>query len=216
MNRDISFILSLSIALAATIGLIRFKKIEKAYQPFLYYVFVSLINEVISFCLPLQPRKYNLTDLNLFTLFEYCILLFQFYKWKVFQHYRWLFYALLSGFILVWLIENLVISSITNYNFYYILLHSFIMVLLSINVVNQVSVHSFDPLHKNARFIICIGLIVFFIYNLILNALFLISPAKSLSLDVFRIRVYVNLLSNLLFAAGVYLMPEKIKHIKFF
>jgi hypothetical protein len=216
MNRDNYFILSLSIVLPAIIGLVRFKKIETTYQPFLYLIFVSVINEAISFFLPQQPKKFALLDLNVFTLFEYCILLFQFYKWKIFERHTLLFYALLTGFLLVWLTENFLISSITTYNFYYILLHSFVMVILSINTLNRTAVNSFDPLYKNAQFIICIGLIIFFIYNMVVNALFLVSKNPSFAIKVFNIRVYVNVLSNLLFAAGIYFIPVKLTYKNFF
>lgn len=215
MDRAVTFSLSLSIIVAAIIGLVRFKKINEDYQPFLFYVFASVINEGISFFLPHQQKKYALLDLNVFTLFEYCILLFQFYKWKIFRHYIWLFYTLLTGYIAFWLLQNTVTSSILEYNSYTIIVDSFIMVLLSINVVNQVGIGSFEPLYKNSKFIICIGLIIFFIYNLILNAFFLISDS-TLSNSIFKIRVYINLLSNLFYAVGVFYMPGKNKPINFF
>jgi hypothetical protein len=209
MNKETYFIFSLSIAVAAIIGLVRFNKIETAYRPFLFYVLVSFANEIISYLLPEQPKKYLLIDLNLFTLFEYCILLTQFYYWKIFFRLEWLLYLLLGGYFVLWVLENFFISHITVYNFIQILVHSFIMVLLSINVINRLAVHESGPLYRNAKFIICIGLIIFFIYNIIVNTLFLNAESKPLALKIFNIRVYVNSLTNVLFAFGVYFIPEK-------
>ncbi|MBC7903838.1 MAG: hypothetical protein H7Y27_10460 [Gemmatimonadaceae bacterium] len=214
MNRELYLILGLSIVIAATIGLIRFRKIEKTYRPFLIYVFVSVLNELGSFYL--APHKESaMIDLNLFTLFEYCILLLQFHSWKLFHGYKQLFYALLAGFVILWVTENLVISDIRRYNYAYILVHSFVMVLLGINMINRIAVNDYGPLYRNARFIICIGLIIFFIYNIIVNTLFLNAASKPLAIRFFNIRVYVNTFSNLLYAIAVYFMPVAVKKISF-
>lgn len=216
MNKEVYFVFSLSIAIAAIIGLVRFRKLDPGYRPFLFYVFVSLANEILSYFLQDQPKKYILIDLNLFTLFEYCILLVQFYYWNIFYRLQWLFYVLLGGFTLLWLLENFIISQITVYNFIQILVHSFIMVLLSINVINHLAVHESGPIYRNAKFIICIGLIIFFIYNIIVNTLFLNAESKPLALKIFNIRVYVNTLTNVLFAFGVYFIPEKLNRKELF
>ena len=216
MTKDFYFLFSLSIAIAAIIGLVRFNKIETAYRPFVVYVFISLANEIISYFLPEQPKKYMLIDLNLFTLVEYCMLLLQFYYWKIFQQIQWVLYSLLAGFMLLWILENFFLSQITVYNFALILTHSFVMVLLSINVINRLAVHESGPLYRNAKFIICIGLIIFFIYNIIVNTLFLNAESKPLALKIFNIRVYVNTLTNVLFAFGVYFIPEKLNRRNWF
>ena len=79
------FILSMSVAFPAIAGVIRFRQIEPSYRPFLVYVFVSLLNElIVGFVILNISKEANIMNLNLFNLFEAIILLVQFYYWERF------------------------------------------------------------------------------------------------------------------------------------
>lgn len=215
MDRELLyFLLSLSIVPAAAIGLVRFPGSDKAYRPFLYYVFVSLVNELVSRCLPEHPKTGLMADLNLFSLVEFFLLLWQFRRWRWFAGFTWLYYTLAGGFLLLWVVENLLYSVMTKYNPWFLLLHCFAIVLLSIHIINRVVTDVSEPVYKNARFIICAGFIIFFTYNLLVSALFLLTD-KKLIVQFFEIHVYINTLTNLLYAAGVYFIPKKTREIAF-
>jgi hypothetical protein len=210
-----NFIFSLSVAFPAIAGLIRLRKIEPSYYPFLIYSFVSLLLELLQGLLFI-PNNKNIVVLsfNLFNLFEAVILLVQFYYWKCFERYKKIFPALLIVVICGWLFENLIVQNIYHFNVIFLVCYSLLLVLLSVQAINHIIVNqSTLPLTKNAMFIICAAMIILFIYNIFIYTLLAKGIAvnnKKLMVQVFAIRVYVNALTNILYGIAVCFIPKKL------
>lgn len=215
------FLLSLSVVIPALIGLFKLKKVERSYYPFLVYLFVSLANELfVGLYLVNQEKKYNILNWQVFNLFEALILYLQFYFWLRFDRYRSLSMLIFALILAGWLVESFVFSSIFAFNPVFIISYSFLLVLLSVQAINQVILkQSTTPLHKNAMFIICVAMVLYFIYNIFVFTLQGKGISKTntqLMSQVFGIRVYVNAFTNLLYGLAVYYLPSRMSSTHFF
>ncbi len=209
------FALSLSVAFPAIAAIIRFWKIDKAYRPFLVYLFVSLLNELLMglFIVP-QTQSKDLINLNtnIFDLFEAIILLVQFKYWKRFDRYSKIFFVLLVAIIFGWVLENLIIDISYHFHVVFLISYSFLTVLLSVQTINHIIVNENRvQLIKNPRFVICIALIIFFIYTIFVYTLMAMGIRvydKALMTKIFAIQVYINAFTNLLYGIAVCLIPN--------
>src|SRR4051812_46096707 len=107
------FLFSLTIVFAAVIGGFRYKNMDPAYKPFIWYIFISLVNELlVGLYLVHVPRNYQVANWNLFNIFECIIFLVQFLFWHRFTRFRNFFYAIVGALALLWIGENLVFSNL--------------------------------------------------------------------------------------------------------
>ena len=209
MNGNTSFLLSLSIIFPFLIGLVRYKKIQDNYQPFLIYIIISFVSEIISYLL-IKVFRTNLVFLNIFSLVECFVLVIQFHKWG-FLGKRRHFYAFLAILFIGWVTENFLLSDISRTNRIFLIAYSFLLVLLSIRELNHAMILSNRALYDNARFIICIGMIVFFTFNIIAQTFRFFGSgfSKEFMKHLFSIVAYTNAITNVVYAFGVYNIPKK-------
>ena len=73
-------------------------------------------------------------------------------------------------------------------------------------------------LNKNGLFIICVAMAIFFIYTIIVFTFLAMDTRydKELMQKIFNIRVYINALTNILYAIGIYYIPVSGVHDAFF
>jgi hypothetical protein len=211
---DVLFLFSLTVLFPAIAALVRFRKADRSYYPFLIFVIISLLNELlVRYALHPSDRDARTLNWQVFNLVETVLILLQFYYWKVFDRYKKWFYVLLGLTAGGWILENLVLSSIFKFNSVFLIARSFVIVLLSVQTINHIIVHqSMTPLTRNAMFIICVALVIYFIYNIFvftLQAKGISKTNKDLMIRVFDIMVYVNAFSNIIYGIAVCLVPEK-------
>lgn len=208
------FILSLTAAFPAIVGALRLKKIDISFRPFIVYVLASAIIELIV-GLVIIPyfKEIKVLVWNCINLFEATILLLQFYYWKRFQKFKKLFFVIFSLIILEWIVENFVVHNLFYFNSFFLISYSFLLVLLSVQTVNYIIVNERRfALTDNPKFIICVAMIIFFIYNIFVYTLMAKGIRvydKILMGKIFAIQVYINAFANILYGLGVYLIPKK-------
>lgn len=212
------FLFSLSILFAAVLGLIRYKVVAKSYRPFLWYIFISLFNELlVGFYLAKYTVKpIQVADWNLFNLFECLIFLAQFYYWQLFLKLKESFIVLTVLLIVIWVGENFFRSTIYSFNYAFLISYAFILALISIYTINTIVVKLNKSLFKNSMFIICVGLVIYFVYTIIVFTFLLVGTDKGLLREIFNIKVFVNAFVNLLYAVAVCFIPRKTKRMDFF
>jgi hypothetical protein len=197
----------------------RYRNADPGYRPFLYLIFVSLINELlVGLYLSDLSKHMQTLDWQIFNLIEWILLLVQFHYWGRLKKYKYLFVIILTVSLVGWVFENFIYSNIYSFNPVFLISYSFVLVLLSINTINSTVAQQNQSLSKNGLFIICVGLVIFFIYTIVVF-LFLALDIKYetvLMQKIFNIRVYVNALTNLIYAAGIYYIPVSGVHDTFF
>ncbi len=209
------FIISQTILLPIIIGIVRFKTIKKEYFLLLVDLVLGLLTEVVSFILIRKYHASNAIPTNIFVLADWILLLYQFRQWGAFKK-KGGFYLLLGIPVLIWLLENIVFKKIVEFSPYYRILYSFLLVLISINEVNFMIIHENKSLIKNPRFMIYIGFIIFFIYQIVYEwayQLSLIEPT-SFTKAVSYLFGYINAFAIIIFSIAFLLVPVYRKKFK--
>lgn len=206
------FLLSQSILIPILIGLIHIKRMGKIYYPFFALLVIGFINELISFIFIHGFQLENSVTSNIYSLIECCLILYQLYVWQNSKKGYWLFVILASTCVVVWIIENVFFFKINTFDSpYFMVLYSFVIVMLSINQINEIITHSKLPLLKNPQIILCVAFVTYFIYQIIYRASEFISVESILYLRLNIGFAYINFIINLLFAVAVFFITSKNK-----
>lgn len=201
---------SFSIAIAAIIGLVRFKNINQAYYPFLTLIWIGLITEIIGFICTKNGYS-NTATYNIYVLIEAIILTSQFKSWGLFDRARSLFIILLCSYIAFWTVECFVLHRFYRNASYFRVYYSFVIVLMSINIINRELMTDTHNLFRNAKFLICTAFVIYYIYKVIVGIFWIygFGASRSFRYHLVIIIPYVNLFANLIFALAVLWMPKK-------
>lgn len=201
-------LLSLSIFLPTLAGLFLFLK-NKTITPFLLCLFLGSMVTI----LPILIKGCYLLNsiINIYILFELVLFLFQFKKWGLFKK-KFNFYVLIFLSMLVWLYTGIYISDIGIRNTYFRLFYSFILVLIATDFVNKIAFERIK-LMKDYRFIICIGFIIFYFYNIIIESFCLtkLGFSSQFIYNIFNIKSYLNAFVNLLYFVALVCIHKKMK-----
>jgi len=212
MNDTLRFILSLSIGFAALIGIVRFRKIDKSYYPFLYNVTVAFIVEIICRVLTItgHPDAFSVTT-SVYSFIDFWLFAWLFHNWGLFNRNKIVFAIIIGFFFAAWL-TVVFVTGITNPNYYFLILYSFALIFFSVTTFNKVVVHERGNIFSNAKFLICLGIIIFYTFFVVVCAtelsVFSQHISRVLRRNVFQINVYSNLLVNLLYAVAVIWIPR--------
>jgi hypothetical protein len=200
-------------------AIMRYKNADRSYRPFLYLIFISLVNELlVGFYLTNLSKNIQTLDWKLFNLLQWILLLIQFHYWGRLKKHKYLVAIILSVSLIGWVLENFIYSNIYAFNAVFLISYSFVLVLLSINTINSEVAEQNQSLSRNGLFFICVGLVIFFIYTIVVF-LFLALDIKTdtvLMQKIFDIHVYVNALTNIIYAVGIYYIPVTGVHDAFF
>lgn len=208
-----SLISGYSIIIAGIIGLIRFKAIPAAYQPFVYMIWLALTNEVLSSILISSRYNSNING-NVYVLAEALLFVWLFYMWGSLREKAWHLPALCGALLLTWLYDNFIWHRIITSNSLFRICYSFVLVFLAINYLNKMIISERGNLLLNARFLICAGICVLYSYTAFLEVFYLLIPLKRndpFQNKVFLILDFVNLFVTLIYALAALCIPSKQK-----
>lgn len=210
MNFEINALFSLTIGAGALIGWIRARKIDSSFFPFLLLTWIGLVNEVVSVVL-IYHHYSNVVNYNIYSLAETGLILWQFRQWGFFSKRPGLYYLLQACFIVWWVYESFLLSSIFDFDSYYIIGYSFVVVVMSILTISEMLFYEDYKLLRNAKFLICMGFIVYFTYAVLTEAfwLFGLNQSKAFRVRIYELLAYINLFTNLTFAIAILWMPMK-------
>lgn len=211
MNFYVVVLLSASVYIAGIIGLVRFRKLKQNYYPFIFFIWAGCINELISFSLVMN-KDYTYINSNIYVLVASVLILIFFKTNDLFKGSRVLYYAILSAFIAVWLYESFFRINIhKQIASYFRIFSSLVIILLSISLINSILLSSKERISKYAPFLICVGFILFYIYKTIVEAfsIYGLQSSQDFQLFVWYISVFVNFISNLIYALAVLWIPKK-------
>jgi hypothetical protein len=214
MDSTVRFILSLSIGLAVIIGIVRFRKIDPSYYPFLFNCGVALAVEILNWRLTQDghPDAFILVQ-NIFSYLDFFLFLWLFHNWGLFNRKKSTFVIIASVFFLLWLLEGILSTGFIKHNLYFFTLYSFALIFFSVSAFNKAVVHERIRIFKNPKFWICIGLIIFYSIFILVGvssiSLYKFHVSKELRRGLQSIAVYSNLLVNILYAVAAIWIPRK-------
>lgn len=200
--------MSQSIIIPAIAGIIKIRH-TPVILPLLLCLYCSVMTEVLLY-FNKNPTVINLY-LNLYVLLEYFLLMWQLKKWGTLTRSR-IFVSLMIFGLIIWNFSTFVYLDHGSRNFVFRLFYSFILVLCSINLLSKLAFERIQ-LMKDYRFLICIGFIVFYIYNILVEALCISSLdfSDELYKDIFNIKVYLNFAANIFYFIALLCIPKKKK-----
>jgi hypothetical protein len=209
------FLFSQSILLPIIAGLIRWRRIDKAYQPFFILLIIGFMTELISFVLIKEYHRSNAIPLNIYTLVEWTLIFQQFHVWGLLRNRKPIYYSILILTAIGWVAANFLFGEITGFSPYFRIFYSFFIVLLSVNKINYMITHDNRNLFRNPKFLICIGFIIYFVYMIIYRWAYQVSILNGSETQITDIIIflmaYVNALTNGIFAIAFLLIPARLK-----
>jgi hypothetical protein len=210
----VRFILSLSIGIAVIIGIVRFRRIDPSYYPFIFDAIAALVIELIHRILMEtgHPKLFTFL-LNIFSYLDFFFFTWLFHNWGLFNRKKATFITIAAVFFLIWVVTNAVFTGFVRDNVYFFMLYSFALIFFSVSTFNKMVVHERTSIYKNPKFWICIGVIIFYSFFVVWSStgisLFMHNTSREFRRGLQAINVYSNLLVNLLYAVAVIWIPRK-------
>jgi hypothetical protein len=214
MSYEVAIAFAFSIVIPAALGFYRYPGTNKDYKPFFYFIWIGLLNEIISVCVNYSGES-NAVNSNIYVLIESLIILWLFRRLKLFKTYN-IYYALVFLYLAVWVTENLFVSKITQFNSYFRIVYSFATVLMAIQVVNQLIVRQQKSITRHASFIISIGFIIYYTYKILVEVFWVygLNNSPEFQTDVYNILHIINFICNLIYAIAIIWIPRKKEFIR--
>jgi hypothetical protein len=201
---------SYSIVPAAVIALFRYRKAIATDRPFLYVIWASLLNEIVS-SIAINAGLSNAFNSNIYVLVEWWLLIWLFYNWTRNKKRKW--HYLYGGIIasIVWGYDNFFAGNMYMFNSLLRIVYSFILVLIAIDRMNALIVLERRNIVANPGFIICSAIIVFFSYKATIELLYLLrlNVTKAFQSAIYQILVWVNVLCNILYTIAILCLHRK-------
>lgn len=210
MSFEVSFLFTLSIVPGVILGWIRFQKMDSAFYPFVVLLTAGFANELLSYML-IKKGYSNEANYNVYSLMEVLIIVWQFYRWGLFNDNVRLFKGIVAFCAGVWTFENLIYHSLFTVGSYSIILHSFTIVIMSIHMINRMIFKEVTSFLRHSVFLICIAFIIYFTYAILVEMflLFGLEMSRSFREGIYDILDFINLFTNLIYALAILWMPKK-------
>jgi len=210
MNYYVGLWLSLVIVIPAIVGAIRFASINPVFFPFIISVWLNTLNLLFG-AIIVEFGYYNFVHYNIWYLLDAFISLWLFKEWNLFESKR-LYRSLWILLSIVWLSETILFSKLTHdYNSYFRIFYSFIVILMSITTINSLLMKERKHLLKNPMFLICCTFVILNTITVLTEAFFAsnlhLGDAFRINMD--RITILTSLLCNLIYALAILWMPKK-------
>lgn len=207
-NYVISIVLNHSIIIAAIAGLVAFRRIIKSFYPFVFLIWLGLINESLSLVL-IYNNGNNAVSSAIFVLLEFGLILYQFYLWNRGNSKKYYLFAMAG--LVTWILDNFILNSITQNNSLFRVFYSFVIIFFSIDQLNKILIYEKGRLLKNAGFIICLTFLFYYGCKAFVEAFNMFHLGIS---DVFLRNLWITLyfingISNLLYAIAIICIPTK-------
>jgi hypothetical protein len=210
MNYSLRLILSFSIIIPVIISWIRLKKINPAYYPFIFCLWLGLANEITSYIFSRISHS-NAVNSNVYVLLEFYFITWQFYTWHLFKRARYSCYLLLGILTAAWILENFFISDIKHFNSYFRILYYFSVVCMSITMVNTLLIRERKSIIRSPIFLICCSFIIYYTYSIVVEAFWVygLNSGKEFRIKVYRVLLFINVLANLTYSFAIPWMRTK-------
>ena len=212
MNSTVQFLLSLTIAIAAVIGIIRYRKMNPDYHPLVYSAILATIFEIAFEFIKYEyhPRIYMIMGI-VYPLVDFLLLAWLFHNWGLFNRNKKLFGTILGAFFIAWAVSAYlsIITKRSEAIYFFIFLYSTALILFSVNTFNRFVVQERVNIFKNPKFWVCIGVIIFYTFFILTTIPLLPGFDGTFTKKFQEMRFYVNALVNLIYAIAVLWIPRK-------
>lgn len=189
-------------------GLVRFRRLGKTYRPLFVMAVAGLVTEIMGDYVAYFSKN-NAGIMNTYALLEWVIIFWQFRVWGSFRGRKDIAWLIFIAPCVVWVAENLVFGKMDYFSPYFRIVAGFIIVLFSVNKINFMITHDNRKLLGHPDFLICIGFIIYFIYDIVYEWAYQssIKSATEITSTIIFLFGYVNALANIIFAIAFLRIP---------
>jgi hypothetical protein len=121
-----------------------------------------------------------------------------------------LFPLIILVLMTTWALENFVFSKIIYFSSYFRIVYSFIVVILSIALINRLIVTERKSLLSNPTFLLCVSFVFYYTLKVMVEAFWVYGiNNKNFSNNVYDISIITNFISNIIYAVAILWMPIK-------
>jgi hypothetical protein len=204
------FLLSFSIAIPAIIGLVRYKKMDPTYHPFIWICCALTLNETIRYIL-IQNKVYTFTSYNIALPIICFLYIYQFKRWGLFRHRARLPLIIAGLMLTIWVADHFLINGnlLKTRTYYFRVCYSLLLVLMSVSTINHLIVSEKKNLLLNPKFLICICLMVYYTYRILVDAFSLNNMSEAFLRQLGDFNRYLLIGLNLIFALAALWIPRK-------
>jgi hypothetical protein len=208
MNDALINVSTFSIFIPAIISLFRVNHYDRAYAPFVFFIWLGCANEVLSRML-IMYDYHTMVNNNIYVLLGSLLIILFFQKMGLFKRKPMVPVLLALFYVSVWLSETFLLRSIHELSSYFRIVFSLTTVLLSISLINILLVESGNLL-KEGSFWICTGFTIQFTLKVLVEIFWLYGITnKEFQLEVFNILLFANIFTNLTYALATLWMNRK-------
>jgi hypothetical protein len=205
MNHYNFFIFSsFSILLPFLFAICNHQKLGYRYQPFFYFLLFFNLNEIITITLLTCFPGTLLYNCDLYYLLEPLLIFRIFQRWKLFKQEKLVYIFLYPFLIICWSLE-LYIRDFSTYLPYFNIIYGFVIVIMSISMINKILLEDMSDLIENPAFMISCMFLVFFIYNIVHSVFWLpgLQQDYNFKWKVYTILNVINLICNFGYTAAI-------------
>jgi hypothetical protein len=188
---------------------VRYRRLGKTYRPFFLMLAFAVLNQLVSYMVLMKTHSNSVPN-NVYGLLEWILIAWQFHVWGLLRNNKRIFYLLVALVSLIWVVENIVLGGITDWPPYFQVFDAFVIVLMSVGKINFMITHDNRNLGGSPIFLICIGFIILFIYEIVLEWAYQMSLQGATD-TTNRIIIgfsYVDVLVNIIFAVALFRIPR--------
>ncbi|MES2645440.1 MAG: hypothetical protein V4717_01095 [Bacteroidota bacterium] len=205
-----SFLISITIAIPAIIGLYRYRAIDKRYRPFIWICCAITLNELLMFVL-INMKIFTFITYNVAVAIVCTMYLWLFKSWGLFSGKKMLLLVLFSLLMIMWVADHFLLDGyrLDKRTTYFRVCYSLTLVILSVNSINRLIISEKKNLLQNSQFLICISLVIYFTYRIIVDAFSLKGMSQHFLLQLGDFSRYLLVGLNLIFALAALWIPSK-------
>jgi hypothetical protein len=202
------YLLSFSLFFAAVTGLLKWGKIRNEDKPIIVGWWLVIINETVRFITILLDVS-TLATYNTYILPLMWLYIWQFRQWKVIlPKFTW---ALMLALSLLWFMDYFVMDGyhFEEMRYRYRLALSLTFVVLSVTSMNMQIIKERGSLIKNHRFLICLGITIFYTYRVFVDVFFLKELSVEFKMSMGKFNSFLLQIYYLLLFLAALWIPRK-------
>lgn len=206
---------ALSIALPCILGLYRYKLLANSrYLPLLILLISGFLNECLSFVM-IRWHHSNMVNANFYTLIEYLL-----YFWlfnKISYQSRIFIITGLSGGMMVWICDNILLHSLITSNSLFRIIASLVIIWLCIDKLSQLTFTGPTDKFKRSDLLLCFSLLAYFTFRGFIHVFkqFSIGQTPAFQIHLWMILCVLNILVNISLCITILWIPRQQQTIQY-
>ncbi|MFN8244327.1 MAG: hypothetical protein U0X40_09780 [Ferruginibacter sp.] len=210
MNAGINFILAMSCAIPAFVGLYRYNRIDRKYHLFIYMMLLDWVTELIIYLAGKSSTAKVMAQVtvNIYTLL-YFILFIRFVYQNQYLSKRTV-YLLLGAAGIAAMANFIYLRGFSSHSFYLLLFGSLVMLFISINILSKQILELKVSIARNFWFWVSCCWVLYNAFNLLIFGLYflaLFNTANGKAIGI--IQHFVNAACYLVYAVIIFRIPER-------